>query len=51
MQTLNTITARALRNNFPGKIIITPLIGLFQIYHTSKLIAIGFTLYGVALAY
>jgi hypothetical protein len=50
MQTLNTITARALRNNTPGKIIITPLIGLFQFYHTSKLIAIGFTLLGVALA-
>ena len=49
MQTLNTITARALHTNTPGKVFVTPLIGLFQFYHTS-LNLLPFALEGGALA-
>lgn len=50
MQTLNTITARALQDtDTPGKVTVTPLIGLFQFYHTF-LNLLPFALEGGALA-
>ena len=30
---LNIVTARTLHTNTPGKVFVTPLVGLFQHYH------------------
>ena len=45
---LNTITARALHNNTPGKAIVTPLIGCFKSIISLNLLP--FALEGGALA-